>query len=222
MSRELWTSVDDYVTELFVPPDKALASALKASRAAGLPGIQVTPSEGKLLFMLAKMNHARNILEIGTLGGYSAIWLGRALPKGGKLITLEFDAKHADVARKNIERAGLSKVVEIRLGKAMDTLPRLAKEKAGPFDLFFIDADKPNNTNYFNWALKLSRPGSLIIVDNVVRSGAVIDAKSKDESVQGVRKFNKAMAAEPRVMAVEIQTVGSKGYDGMAFALVTS
>lgn len=222
MSRELWTSVDDYVTELFVPPDKALASALKASRAAGLPGIQVTPSEGKLLFMLAKMNHARNILEIGTLGGYSAIWLGRALPKGGKLITLEFDAKHADVARKNIERAGLSKVVEIRLGKAMDTLPRLAKEKAGPFDLFFIDADKPNNTNYFNWALKLSRPGSLIIVDNVVRSGAVIDPKSKDESVQGVRKFNKAMAAEPRVMAVEIQTVGSKGYDGMAFALVTS
>lgn len=222
MSRELWTSVDDYVTELFVPPDKALASALRTSRAAGLPGIQVTPSEGKLLFMLAKMNHARNILEIGTLGGYSAIWLGRALPKGGKLITLEFDAKHADVARKNIERAGLSKVVEVRLGKAMDTLPKLAKDKAGPFDLFFIDADKPNNTNYFNWALKLSRPGSLIIVDNVVRSGAVIDAKSKDESVQGVRKFNKAMAAEPRVMAVEIQTVGSKGYDGMAFALVTS
>ena len=222
MSQELWSAVDGYMTELFVPRDKALDAALKASNEAGLPPIQVTPTLGKLLFMLAKMNRAKRILEIGTLGGYSTIWLGRALPKSGKLITLEFDPKHAEVATANVHRAGLSKVVEIRVGKALTTLPKLAKENRGPFDLFFIDADKQSNTDYFKWALKLSRPGSLIIVDNVVRNGAVIDAKTKDESVQGVRRFNKVMAAEPRVIATEIQTVGSKGYDGFAIALVVS
>ena len=221
MSQDRWTAVDKYMADLFVGPDNALDAALAASNKAGLPPIQVTPTLGKLLHLLAKTNNARKILEIGTLGGYSTIWLARALPKGGRLITLEFEAKHADVARKNIDRAGLSKVVEIRLGSALDTLPKLAKEKLGPFDLFFIDADKQNNADYFKWALKLSRPGSLIIVDNVVRNGAVIDAKTKDESVKGVRRFNKVMAAEPRVIATEIQTVGSKGYDGLAIALVT-
>lgn len=222
MKQDLWTAVDKYMADLFVGPDKALDAALTASHKAGLPPIQVTPTLGKLLHLLAKTNNARRILEIGTLGGYSTIWLARALPKGGKLISLEFEAKHADVARKNIDRAGLSKVVDIRLGKAIETLPKLAKEKAGPFDLFFIDADKQSNADYFKWALKLSRPGSLIIVDNVVRNGVVIDAKAKDESVQGVRRFNKVMAAEPRVVATEIQTVGSKGYDGFAIALVVS
>lgn len=222
MTQELWTAVDRYITDLLVPPDPALDAALQASAAAGLPPINVSPNQGKLLLLLARLQGARTILEIGTLGGYSTIWLARALPVDGRLITLEVDPKHAEVARANIARAGLSEVVELRLGRALDTLPQLAAEGRGPFDLIFIDADKPSNPDYFAWALKLSRRGSLIIVDNAVRNGAVIDAASGDPSVQGVRRFNELLAAEPRVSATAIQTVGSKGYDGFAIALVTA
>ncbi len=220
MSQEQWTAVDRYINELFVPPDLALDGALQAATAAGLPPISVSPSQGKLLHILALSCKARSILEIGTLGGYSTIWLARALPADGKLITLESDSKHADVARANLARAGFSKIVEVRLGKALDTLPQLASEKRPPFDLVFIDADKPNTAAYFEWAVKLTRPGSLIITDNVVRHGTVINAASKDDNVQGVRRFNAALAAERRVISTVIQTVGSKGYDGLAIAIV--
>jgi predicted O-methyltransferase YrrM len=206
--------------DLLVPPDAALDAAVRESRGAGLPSINVTPNQGKLLNLLARLQGARSVLEIGTLGGYSAIWLGRALPADGHLITLEIEPKHAEVARANIARAGLADAVEVRLGRALDTLPRLAAEGRGPFDLVFIDADKQSTADYFIWALKLSRHGSLIIVDNVVRGGEVIDASSKDPNVQGVRRFNELLAVEPRVIATEIQIVGSKGYDGFAFALV--
>jgi len=216
----LWTAVDRYINDLLVPHDPALDSALKASAAAGLPEIQVAPNQGKLLNMLARMLGARAILEIGTLGGYSTIWLGRALPKDGRLITLEADPKHAEVARSNIARAGLAEIVEVRLGPALETLPKIAAERRLPFDLIFIDADKANIPEYFTWSLELSRPGSLIIVDNVVRGGAVIEPKSEDASVQGVRKFFSMLAAEPRVTGTAIQTVGIKGYDGLAIALV--
>jgi predicted O-methyltransferase YrrM len=218
----LWTSVDRYITDTVVPGDPALKAALEASTTAGLPEIQVAPNQGKLLHMLARVQGARAILEIGTLGGYSTIWLGRALPQGGRLITLEADPKHAEVARANIARAGLSGVVDLRLGLALDTLPKIAAEGRGPFDLVFIDADKVNIPDYFTWALRLTRPGSLILVDNVVRGGAVIEPKSEDVSVQGVRKFFAMVAAEPRVTATALQTVGSKGYDGIAILLVTS
>jgi len=220
MTQEQWTAVDRYITELLVQPDPALDAALEASTAAGLPPISVTPSQGKLLELLARVKGARTILEIGTLGGYSTIWLGRALSAGGRLITLEVDPKHVEIARANIARAGLAAVVEVRLGSALETLPRIAAEGCGPFDLIFIDADKPSNPEYFTWALKLSRPGSVIIVDNVVRKGAVVDASSSDPDVQGVRRLNEMLAAEPRVSATAIQTVGSKGYDGFAIALV--
>src|SRR5215211_7214006 len=220
MSKEQWTAVDDYITNLFVPPDPALAAAIQATSDAGMPLINVAPNQGKLLHILALATGARSILEIGTLAGYSTIWLARALPAGGKLITLEADPKHAAVARANIARAGLAEMVEVRIGKALDTLPQLAAEGHGLFDLVFIDADKPNTAAYFAWALKLTRRGSLIIVDNVVRDGAVIDEGRADASVQGVRRFNAALAAEPRVSATAFQTVGSKGYDGMAIAVV--
>ena len=221
MPQEQWAAVDRYICDLLVPPDAALDEALRASAAAGLPPINVTPNLGKLLHLLARLQGARNILEVGTLAGYSTIWLARALPAGGRLITLESEPKHADLARANFARAGLTDVIELRLGRALDTLPQIAAEGRGPFDLIFIDADKPGNADYFEWALKLSRRGSLIIVDNVVRKGAVIDAASADPAVQGVRRFNDLLAAEPRVSATEIQTVGSKGYDGFALALVT-
>jgi predicted O-methyltransferase YrrM len=222
MSQEQWTAVDRYITDLLMPSDPALAAALEASAAAGLPPINVSPNLGKLLQLLARVQGARIILEIGTLGGYSTIWLARALPPGGRLVTLEADAKHAEVARANIARAGLAGVVELRLGRALDTLPQLAAEGRGPFDLIFIDADKPSIPEYFAWALKLSRRGSLIIVDNVVRNGAVADAATVDPAVRGVRRFNELLAAEPRVSATAIQTVGIKGYDGFALALVTA
>jgi len=222
MTQAQWTAVDDYITDLFVPPDSALDGALQAAADAKLPNIQVTPNVGKLLSILAQAIGARKILEIGTLGGYSTIWMARALPLGGKLITLEIDPKHAEVARQNIANAGLSQVVDLRLGKAIDTLPQIAAEGHGPFDLIFIDADKPSNADYFAWALKLSRKGSLIIVDNVIRNGNVIDAASSDANVQGVRRFNEIAAKEPRVTLTEIQTVGGKGYDGLAIALVIS
>jgi predicted O-methyltransferase YrrM len=220
MSQEQWTAVDEYITGLLVEPDPALDAALLASEAAGLPPIAVAPNQGKWLSLIARAVRARSILEIGTLGGYSTIWLGRALPPDGSLISLELEPKHAEVARANLTRAGLSERVEVRVGRALDSLPRLASEGRGPFDLIFIDADKASIPEYFSWSLQLSRPGSLIIVDNVVRRGAVIDANSGDAAVQGVRRFNEALAREPRVSATEIQTVGSKGYDGFAFALV--
>jgi predicted O-methyltransferase YrrM len=221
MPHEQWIAVDRYIADMLVPPDAALESALRASEAAGLPPHGVAPNQGKLLALLAQIQGARSILEIGTLGGYSTIWLARALPAGGRLITLEADPRHADIARANIARAGLADVVELRLGLALETLPRLAAEGRGPFDLVFIDADKSNSAEYFAWALALSRRGSLIIADNVVRDGAVIDAASLDPSVQGVRRFTERLAAEKRVSATVIQTVGSKGYDGFAIALVT-
>ncbi len=220
MPQDQWTAVDRYITETLVPPDDALDAALQASVDAGLPPIHVAANQGKLLSILAQSIGARAILEIGTLGGYSSIWLARSLPAGGRLITLEIDPEHARIARDNIARAGLSSVVDIRLGRAVDSLAKLAAEGEGPFDFVFIDADKPSNTDYFNWALKLTRPGSLIIIDNVIRNGAVIDAHSTDAAVQGVRKFNQALKAETRVTATALQTVGSKGYDGFAIALV--
>ena len=217
MSSRLWHEVDSYITDTLVQPDAALAAALAASDAAGLPQINVSPAHGKLLWMLARLQNARRILEIGTLGGYSTIWLARGLAAGGRLITLEALEKHAAVARSNLELAGVSKVVDVRVGQALATLPTV---KDGPFDLTFIDADKQSNAEYFTWALKLSRPGSLIVVDNVVRAGAVIDARSRDAAVQGVRRLNQLMAAERRVAATALQTVGAKGYDGFAIALV--
>jgi predicted O-methyltransferase YrrM len=221
MSQDQWSAVDHYFSDLLVPSDPALEAALKASDDAGLPRISVSPTQGKLLMLLAKIQGARNILEIGTLGGYSSIWLARALPQGGRLITLEADPKHAEVARANIARAGLANVAEVRLGRALETLPQLEAEGQGQFDFFFIDADKPSNPNYLAWALKLSRPGSVIVVDNVVRRGSVIDPDGNDPSLLGVRRFTEMLATEPRLSATTVQTVGVKGYDGFAIALVT-
>lgn len=223
MTKELWTAVDDYFDAAFVPSDPALNTALEASTAAGLPAIGVAPNQGKLLQILARVQGARRILEVGTLGGYSTIWLARALPPGGRLITLEINPRHAEVARANIANAGLADVVELRLGPALDSLPRLAAEGLGPFDLIFIDADKPNNADYFAWAVELARPGSLIIVDNVVREGRVVDPDDDHpDIVGGVHRLNRLIAAEPRVSAVALQTVGRKGHDGFAIALVTA
>jgi predicted O-methyltransferase YrrM len=207
MNQEQWTAVDQYINQTLVVSDAALDAAIEASTKAELPSIAVTPSQGKLLQILAQLQGARRILEIGTLGGYSTIWLARALPKNGRLITLEIDPKHAKIASANVARAGLSRLVDLRLGKAIDTLPKLKAEKA-------------TIPEYFTWSLKLSRPGSLIIVDNVVRKGAVIDAESGDPDVQGVRRLNEMLAKEARVTATTIQTVGSKGYDGLTIILV--
>jgi predicted O-methyltransferase YrrM len=220
MTQQRWTAVDRYITDLLLPPDPALDAALRASAAAGLPPIQVSPNQGKLLMLLAQLQGAKNVLEIGTLGGYSTIWLGRGLSQGGRLITLEANPKHAELARGNIARAGLADVVEVVLGRAIDTLPQLAAKGRGPFDLIFIDADKPSLPEYFTWSLKLSRPGSVIIIDNVIRHGTVIDAASTAPDIQGARRMNEMMAAEKRVTATAIQTVGSKGYDGFAIARV--
>ncbi|HZE19981.1 MAG TPA: O-methyltransferase [Candidatus Angelobacter sp.] len=218
----LWTRVDRYITDTLIPADPPLQAALQSSTAAGLPEIQVAPNQGKLLHLLARSLGARRILEIGTLGGYSTIWLSRALPPDGRLITLELDPRHAEVAGANIARAGLSDKVEIRVGPAIQSLPKIAAENHGHFDLIFIDADKATIPEYFTWSLKMSRPGTLIIVDNVVRGGAVIEPKSEDTSVQGVRKLFAMLAQEPRVTATALQTLGSKGYDGLLIALVTS
>ena len=220
MADPQWTVVDTYLTGLLVRPDKALDGALDTIAAEGLPSISVAPNQGKLLYLLARMIGARSVLEIGTLGAYSTIWLARALPADGRVITLEADPKHADVAKRNLTRAGLSSTVDLRLGVALETLPKIAAEKLGPFDVIFIDADKVNTTAYFEWALKLSHIGSLILVDNVVRDGAVADPKTADASVKGMRRFFDRLAAEPRVEATAIQTVGSKGYDGLAIARV--
>jgi len=219
MMHEQWIAVDEYITGLF-PSDPALEMVLQATRAAGMPQINVSPVQGRLLHVLALTRGARTILEIGTLAGYSAIWMARALPADGKLITLESDPKHAEVARANIARAGLADRIEVRLGVALDVLPQLAAEGKGPFDLIFIDADKTNLTTYFEWAVRLARPGSLIIADNVIRHGDVLDDSSADASLQGVRRFNEALAADRRVTATIVQMVGIKGYDGMALAVV--
>lgn len=219
--KEQWTAVGQYLADLLVPPDAALDAALAASEAAGLPAIAVAPNEGKLLHLLALMCGARTILEIGTLGGYSTIWLARALPPGGRLVTLELDPAHAEVARANVGRAGLAEVVEVRVGPALETLPRLAAEGRGPFDLVFVDADKGGYPDYLAWALRLTRRGSVIVADNVVREGVVADPASDDPNVRGVRRFLELLAAEPRVSATAVQTVGSKGYDGFAIAVVT-
>ena len=222
MKPEQWTAVDQYITDTLVGRDPALDAVLEASRAAGLPPFNVSPNQGKLLQILARLQGARSILEIGTLGGYSTIWLARALPADGRLITLEIDATYAEVARANVARAGLADRVDVRVGPALETLRRLAAEGRGPFDVVFIDADKQNNPEYFGWALALSRTGTLIVVDNVVRGGAVLDAASDDPIVRGVRRLNERLAAEPRVSAVAFQMVGSKGWDGMAIVLVTA
>ncbi len=220
MNETLWADVDHYITDVLVKPDPILDAALAASDAAGLPAISVSPNQGKLLQLVAQAIKAKCILEIGTLGGYSTIWLGRALPEGGRLISLEANEKHATVARSNIANAGLNDKIEVRLGRALETLPQIAAELKGPFDLAFIDADKQNNPEYFQWALTLSRPGSLIIIDNVVRDGAVANVASLDPDVLGVRRLNELMAGDPRVFATAMQTVGIKGYDGFAVALV--
>jgi predicted O-methyltransferase YrrM len=222
MDKELWTAVDHYFVEKLIPPDPIWELVSSANAAAGLPHIDVAPNLGKLLHLIARIQRAQRILEIGTLGGYSAIWLARALPPDGRLITLEAEAKHADVARGNIARAGVSSLVDVRLGPALDSLQKLWQESSQPFDLIFIDADKENNPAYLEWSLRLSRPGTLIICDNVVRDGAVIDANSSNAAVQGTRRFFEMLAADPRLDATALQTVGVKGYDGFAMALVVS
>lgn len=220
MSQERWSAVDAYIAQKLVPADPALTAALAANAAAGLPPHDVSPPQGKLLHLLARMSGAKRVLEIGTLGGYSTIWLARALPEDGRVVTLEADPHHAAIARANIERAGLSDRVDLRVGPALDTLPALHASGLGPFDLVFIDADKPNNPHYLDWALKLSRPGTVIVADNVVRDGAAVDGTSPDTSVQGIRRFFDRLAAETRVTATALQTVGSKGWDGFAIAIV--
>jgi predicted O-methyltransferase YrrM len=226
MTQDLWTAVDGYIAQHLLPQDPVLDAALEASDAAGLPSIAVTPNQGKLLELLAHIHGARSILELGTLGGYSTIWLARALPSDGRLVTLEYDRGYAEVARANIANAGFDDIVDIRVGPALQTLPELHAEGAGPFDLIFIDADKRNNPGYLEWALKLSRPGSLILVDNVVRGGSIVEAPASDSqqqgdgTVEGVRRLYEMLAAEPRVSATAIQTVGAKGHDGFVLAIV--
>jgi len=220
VSRNLWKAVDAYVTGAVVMPEPALEGALAANAAAGLPSIDVSAPQGKLIHLLARMAGARKALEIGALGGYSTIWLARALPDDGKLITLELNPRNAEIARSNVARAGLGGKVEIRTGAALASLPRIEAEGLGPFDFVFIDADKANNAAYLEWALRLSRPGTAIVVDNVVRDGEVADSASRDGDVIGVRRMFELIAREPRLSATAIQTVGSKGWDGFALAIV--
>ena len=223
--QAVWTKVDRYFGDLVAPADEALEAALKANEQGGLPNIDVTPLQGKFLEFLVRATGARRVLEIGTLGGYSTIWMARALAEGGRLVTLELDPHHARVAGRNLEKAGVAERVEIVVGPALETLPRLGSAgsgHSGPFDLIFIDADKQGYPEYLTWALKLSRPGTVIVADNVVRQGKVIDAKSKDQNVQGVRRFAEMVAAEPRLSATVLQTVGVKGYDGFVLAIVLS
>ena len=216
----LFAAVDGYLTQTLIAPDPALESALQSHVAAGLPPINVTPTLGKFLHLQARAIRAERILEIGTLGGYSTIWMARALPPSGRVVTLEYDPKHAEVARKNFQRADLATQIEVIVGAALDTLPKLAAQNPAPFDLIFIDADKKSNPHYFQWALKLARPGSLIIVDNVVRDGAVINANSDDPDIRGIRQFLTELASNPRVCATALQTIDGKGHDGFSIALV--
>jgi predicted O-methyltransferase YrrM len=220
VGQETWTAVDEYVSGLLAPHDEALEAAIAASAKAGLPPIQVSPPQGKLLGLLARSIDARSVLEFGTLGGYSTIWLGRALPGDGHLITLEYEPTYAEVARINLERAGLAEKVQVRVGPALETLPVLEDEGAGPFDLVFIDADKVHTPEYFAWSVEHTRPGGLIVADNVVRGGALVDESDPDPAIPAQRRFHEMLAAEPRVEATTIQTVGGKGYDGFAIAFV--
>jgi predicted O-methyltransferase YrrM len=213
-----WSEVDAYLIDLLVGPDEALEQALAANKAAGLPAIDVAPNQGKLLYLLARMIGARRILEIGTLGGYSTIWLAKALPEDGRVVSFELEPAHADIARRNLARAGFDGIAEVRTGVALDLLPALETEE--PFDLVFIDADKPNNPGYLRWAKKLARKGAVIILDNVVREGAVIDADSTDEKVQGSRAGLALIAEDPTLTATALQTIGSKGHDGFAIMIV--
>ncbi len=227
MTHDLWSAIDGFIGEQLLPPDPVLDAVLAASDAAGLPSIAITPNQGKLLELLARIHNAQSILELGTLGGYSTIWLARALPEGGRLVTLEREPRYAELARTHIAGAGLADAVEIRVGPALQTLPLLHGEGAGPFDFIFIDADKQNYPGYLQWSLELSRPGTLIVGDNVVRAGAILDPSAADLSPRerdiaaGARRFYELLAAEPRVSATAIQTVGAKGHDGFALALVT-
>jgi predicted O-methyltransferase YrrM len=225
-TQELWTAVDRYVGDHLLPEDPVLDAALAAGEAAGLPRASIAPNQGRLLELLVRVHGARRILELGTLGAYSTIWLARALPQDGRLVTLERNPHYAEVALANIERAGLAEIVRLRVGSALQTLPELLAEGAGPFDLIFLDADKRNNPEYLEWSLELSRPGTLIIADNVVRGGVILDPDGHDPrlgdgGIQGVRRFYELLAAEPRVSATAIQTVGAKGHDGFVLALVT-
>lgn len=220
MDNKLFEAVDHYISNLLGDEDEALIAATQSLEEAGMPAISVSPNQGRLLQILAMLCNAKNILELGTLAGYSTIWMARALPKQGRLITVEADPKHAQVAQKNIGRAGLASQVDIRVGKALDILPQLYEEKAGPFDMIFIDADKPPYAEYFQWALRLSRPGTLILADNVIREGQVLNDNPSDERVIGVQRFNNMLGASTAVTATIIQMVGVKEYDGMALAIV--
>ena len=220
MDQETFSAVDSFIDETLTPDDPALLGALDAAKAAGLPQIQVSPPQGRLLEMLIRLQGSRKVLEFGTLGGYSTIWMARALPPGGQVVTLEADPAYAKVARETFERADLAGAIDVRVGPALETLALLAEEKAGPFDFVFIDADKVNSPNYLAWALEHSRPGSLIVADNVVRDGTLADATSPDPTVKAQRRLHEMLAGDPRVSATTIQTVGSKGYDGFTIALV--
>jgi predicted O-methyltransferase YrrM len=220
VAQDTWSAVDEYVTDLLVPADEALDAAVRAGEEAGLPQIQVSPPQGKLLYLLAKTIGARSILELGTLAGYSTIWLARALPAGGRLITLEANSEYADVATASIAAAGLGEVVEVRVGPALDQLPQLDADAVGPFDLTFIDADKVHTPDYFAWALEHSRPGTLIVADNVIRDGRLADLADDDPAIVAQRRFHEQLASESRVEATTIQTVGAKGYDGFSLVRV--
>lgn len=220
MSAELWGTVDDYIADRLVDEDAALADALKANAANGLRPIDVSAAQGKFLHLLVRMSRAKRILEVGTLGAYSTIWMAKALPAGGTIVTLEYEPHHAEVARRNIARAGYSGRIEVRVGAAAETLPVLAAEKPEPFDFVFIDADKPNNTVYLDWAIRLGRPGTVIVLDNVVRDGQVANAESRDPNVLGSRGAFDLIAANPRLSATALQTVGAKGYDGFAVMIL--
>lgn len=219
-AQEIWKKVDDYFSAALIHPDAALEAALDTNRAAELPAIDVTPLQGRFLEMLVRLSGTRRVLEMGTLGGYSTIWLARALPADGIVVTLEVEPRHAEIARKNIENAGFADRVQLRVGPALETLAVLGQEQAPPFDFIFIDADKASYPEYLQWSLNLSRPGTLIVADNVVRDGKVIEPENPDANIQGVRRFTDLVAAEPRLTATVLQTVGSKGYDGFTIAIV--
>jgi predicted O-methyltransferase YrrM len=221
MAEELWTEVDAYFNDRLAPEDDALRAALEASDAAGLPSIQISPTQGKFLMLLARAIGARSVLEIGTLGGYSTIWLARGLPGDGRVVSCELSPKHAEIARANLQRAGLSERVEIKVGRAVDTLEQLIGSRVPPFDLVFIDADKASYPEYLRAALRLSHPGTLIAADNVVRAGRVIEEQSGDRDVRGIRAFIDLLGSDSRLLAVALQTVGERGHDGIALALVT-
>jgi predicted O-methyltransferase YrrM len=222
MDQELFESVDNYIGDLLGVEDNILKDAQKTMKDTSMPGANVSANQGKFLQVLAKSVNAKKILELGTLGGYSTIWLGRALPLNGHLVTIEFDQANADIARQNIIKAGLDPIVDIKVGKALDILPEIEAEELGPFDFIFIDADKPPYPEYFEWAIKLSRPGTIIVADNVIREGKVLDPESDDEKVKGVQRLNKMLAENKQVTATIIQTVGNKYHDGMAIAVVNS